>query len=1101
MHRRSAMTLLFSALTYLVSLLMVSVSLAQEAPRNSSASESQEQGLRAPSLVVTDAGQLIPMLVDSFDVNVVIRGLLSETTMTMVFRNPHNRVLEGELVFPLPQGATVSGYGLDVGGQLVEGVVVEKHQARIVFEKEVRKEAVIDPGLVEHVRGNSFRTRVYPIPARGSRTVMVRYVSELIGSSVEPVYLLPLRFDQPVGRFDLKAEVVRGTHKPVVTSDLSNFEFSKWEGRWIARTSMTNASLTRDLRVALPQTPDLVVSVEHDGPEDIVFAIHDQPQIPEQQTQSSKQPGRVHLWWDASMSHGPEERKVELEFLRRLLGHWNNLTLDITPFRDQLGEQRSFVISNGETSEIGLFLESLPYDGGTDLADITLNDAVNDKPYDLHILVSDGIGTIGKKPGTLKIPVFTVTAAGAADHTLLRHLADTSGGAHLNLSVMTNEMALELVGLEPFSLLGVDYNPDEVTELYPGTRRPVTGRVHISGKLTTDEATVVLRYGYGNTEVSRQEVRLRRSDASDTGLVPRFWAQQKVERMMVASELDRDHLLALGRRYGIVTAETSLLVLETLEQHLEYGIEPPESRPDLRNRWLAYQNRTQKLQDHRKAPRIDHILALWKARTHWWRTDFSNWRKKRFFFQSSVSSTHTTDANQSASENTSSSRLTTQRAGEYVLRIDQPADHTVRMEEENRREELLERRVETEAERSVRELAHIISRETELRAVLEDSDEFLQADATSTPDYAQSSNSVRTLRISDWSAGSESSAALESRVVEADRMGSTSPGAAQITLKQWDPKTPYMANLKAAAGSGRAYQVYLDQRAGFGNSPAYFLDCAVFLQEHNQPQLARRVLTSILELGLDEPDLLRVVAYRLIDVGDLDTATKLFEDILEMRPEEPQSYRDLANVLALRWENSDWRSTHPQQADQDISRAMTLLHQVIFGRWDRRLQEIEIIALMELNRLIAKVDRLLPAQRSRILRPDLDPRLAGVLNVGLRIVLSWDADLTDVDLWITEPTGNNVFYQKPHSVIGGRLSRDFTQGYGPEEYLLKQPIPGNYQIRAKYYGSRQRNLLGPVTVKAVIFTNWAHPDEERRELTLRLDRVRDIASVGEVRIN
>ena len=1096
MNRRSTMTRFLSTLTYLVSLLMVSVSLAQEAPKNPSASASQDQGLRAPSLVVTDAGELIPMLVDSLAVNVVIRGLLSETTMTMVFRNPHNRVLEGELVFPLPQGATVSGYGLDVGGQLVEGVVVEKHQARIVFEKEVRKEAVIDPGLVEHVRGNSFRTRVYPIPARGTRTVMVRYVSELIGSSAEPVYLLPLRFDEPVGQFDLKAEVVRGTHQPVVTSDLSNFEFSKWEDRWIASTSITSASLTRDLRVALPQTPNLVVSVEHDGPEDIVFAIHDQPQAPEQQTQSNKQPGRVHLWWDASMSHGPEERKVELEFLRRLLGHWNNLTLTITPFRDQPGEQRSFVIRDGETSEIELFLENLPYDGGTDLADVMLERTVGGKPYDLHILVSDGIGTIGKVPGTPEIPVFTLTAAGAADHTLLRHLADTSGGAHLNLGVMTIEMALELVGLEPFSLLGVDYNPNEVTELYPGTRRPVTGRVHISGKLIAEEATVILRYGYGSTEVSRREVRLRRSDASDTGLVPRFWAQQKVERMMVAAELDRDHLLALGRRYGIVTAETSLLVLETLEQHLEYGIEPPESRPDLRKRWLAHQSRTQKLQDHREAPRIDHILALWKARTHWWQTDFSNWRKKRFLFQSSVSSTPTTGSDQSASENTSPSRLTAQRAGEYVLRIDQPADHTVRMEEENRREELLERRVEAEAERSVRELAHTISREMELLAVAEDSGEFLQADATSTPDYAQSSNSVQTLRILNLSTNLEVSSSLEFRVVD-----SATTGAAQITLKRWDPRTPYMANLKAAAASGRAYQVYLDQRAGFGNSPAYFLDCAVFLHEHNQPQLARRVLTSILELGLDEPDLLRVVAYRLIDVGDLDIATKLFEDVLEMRPEEPQSYRDLANVLAHRWENSDWRSAHPQQADQDISRAMALLHQVVFGRWDRRLQEIEIIALMELNRLLAKVDRLLPEERKGILRPDLDSRLAGVLDVGLRIVLSWDTDLTDVDLWITEPTGNNVYYAKPHSVIGGRLSRDFTQGYGPEEYLLKQPIPGRYQIRAKYFGTRQRNLLGPVTVKAVIFTNWALPDEERQELTLRLDRVREIASVGEVRIN
>ena len=189
-----------------------------------------------------------------------------------------------------------------------------------------------------------------------------------------------------------------------------------------------------------------------------------------------------------------------------------------------------------------------------------------------------------------------------------------------------------------------------------------------------------------------------------------------------------------------------------------------------------------------------------------------------------------------------------------------------------------------------------------------------------------------------------------------------------------------------------------------------------------------------------------------------------------MRPEEPQSYRDLATVLAQRWENPGWRLAHPQQADQDISRAMALLHQVVFGRWDQRLSEIEVIALMELNRLMAKVDRLLPEDRLYIVRPELDSRLAGVLDVGLRIVLNWDSDLTDVDLWVTEPTGNHVFFSHPRSAIGGLLSRDFTQGYGPEEYVLKQPIAGEYAVRAKYYGSRQRTLLGPVTVKAVSFT-------------------------------
>ena len=1051
MPRRSAMTFVLPALALLVSLLMVPLSLAQEVPQNPSATALQDQGLRPPSLVVTDAGQLIPMLIDSLEVNVVIRGLLSETAMTMVFRNPHNRVLEGELVFPLPHGATVNGYGLDVGGQLVEGVVVEKHQARIVFEKEVRKEAVIDPGLVEHARGNSFRTRVYPIPARGTRTVMVRYVSELIGSSAAPVYLLPLRFDQPVGRFDLKAEVVRGTHRPTVSSDLSNFEFSKWEDRWVAKTSMTDAALTRDLRIALPQTPDLVVSVEHDGPEDIVFAIHHQPDASKRVAHRIVQPKRVHLWWDASMSHGQEEIKTELEFLRKLLAHWHNLTLDITAFRDQPGELRSFHIQEGKTSAVELFLKELSYDGGTDLADIKLDRSLGRQTYDLHLLVSDGIGTIGKVPATPEIPVFTLTASGVADHMLLKHLADTSGGAHLNLGVMTNEMALELVGLEPFSLLGVDYNPEEVTELYPETRRPVTGRVHSSGKLIAEEATVVLRYGYGSTEVSRREVRLRRSDASDTGLVPRFWAQQKMTAMKMAPDFDRDQLLALGHRYGIVTSETSLLVLETLEQYLEYGIEPPQSRPELKRRWLASTKRQKTLENGQTTRQFRTVFDLWQARKHWWQTDFSRWHKHQSMWKLGELSPALRKLLSlgNGSGNTSSEQLRRTEEAE--------------IQERAVSRQRLSRNLDPELN-----VQYSLAPSTGLRIISEDS----------------------------TVARTESVNFEVSRVTDTNTIDTET-----ITLTPWDPKIPYMANLKSAVKSGRAYQVYLDQRAGFGNSPAYFLDCAVFFQNQNQPQLARRVLTSILELGLDQPDLLRVVGYRLIDVGDLDIAIQLFKDVLEMRPEEPQSYRDLADVLALRWEDATWRLAHQQQADFDISYAMSLLHQVVLGKWDRRLQEIQVTALMELNRLLAKVDRLLPEEQKRILQPGLDPSLIGVLDVGLRIVLSWDSDLTDIDLWVIEPTGNKVFYKEPLSIIGGLLSRDFTLGYGPEEYLLKEPIPGNYKIRARYFEASQRKLLGPVTAKAVIFTNWARPDEKRQELTFRLDQIGQFESVGDVRIN
>ena len=111
------------------------------------------------------------------EVQVTIAGFLARTITTLTFENKTDRTLEGELVFPLPEGATVSGYGLDVEGQIIDAVVVDAQAARLTFEEETRRG--VDPGLVEWVRGNSFRTRVWPIAAQGCRTVRVEYVTAL----------------------------------------------------------------------------------------------------------------------------------------------------------------------------------------------------------------------------------------------------------------------------------------------------------------------------------------------------------------------------------------------------------------------------------------------------------------------------------------------------------------------------------------------------------------------------------------------------------------------------------------------------------------------------------------------------------------------------------------------------------------------------------------------------------------------------------------------------------------------------------------------------------------------------------------------------------
>jgi hypothetical protein len=291
--------------------------------------------------------------------------------------------------------------------------------------------------------------------------------------------------------------------------------------------------------------------------------------------------------------------------------------------------------------------------------------------------------------------------------------------------------------------------------------------------------------------------------------------------------------------------------------------------------------------------------------------------------------------------------------------------------------------------------------------------------------------------------------------------------ASAIRIKPWAPDTPYLTEMRNVAAE-EAYRVYLGQRPEYAASPAFFLDCGDYLLSCGHKELGIRVLSNLVETGLDDPALMRSFAWRLQQADDLDLAIAVLERVREARGDEPQSHRDLALALSRRWE------TNGDQAD--ALRAMDLLHHVILNSWDN-FPEIEIIALMELNRLIR------------------------LLDLDVRISMSWDADLTDIDLHVFEPTGEHAYYGHNRTQIGGLVSYDFRAGYGPEEYVLHRAYPGAYTVKAHYYGSHQQMISGSCTVIVDVYTNYGRASEKHEVLTLRLDQPSDEVTVGEVTID
>lgn len=111
----------------------------------------------------------------------------------------------------------------------------------------------------------------------------------------------------------------------------------------------------------------------------------------------------------------------------------------------------------------------------------------------------------------------------------------------------------------------------------------------------------------------------------------------------------------------------------------------------------------------------------------------------------------------------------------------------------------------------------------------------------------------------------------------------------------------------------------------------------------------------------------------------------------------------------------------------------------------------------------------------------------------VRVTLTWDTPGTDVDLWVTGPDGEKVFYGNRQGKQGGSLDTDVTTGYGPETFTLARAVPGALRIQAHYYGGQ-----APTWVEVHVIEREGQPDERRRVFRGLLQLVGDVLEVGEV---
>lgn len=560
-------------------------------------------------------GRNEPLTVGYHKVSVEIRDQIARTTIEESFVNHTAARLEGVFHFPLPQDASISGFGMWIGNDLVEADVVEKQRAREIFETILREKR--DPGLLEWMGGNIFKARVFPIEAHSEKRIKIVYTQ-----------VLPLRANRYRFSYGLRSELLRT--KPLRELSLNVSVNSAIPLKAVScpthtvRTQQTRHSAqveftaqeytpTRDFEVVCEvdgKQSDVVV-IPHRRGDDGYFLLQLTPPGLEGNWQRELLPDgkslNVVLLCDTSSSMDSEKRRQQAEFVSAVLmslGSDDHFQLACADVGTTWLSAEPLSVNVENAAKARAFLDERVSLGWTNL-DRAFADVIQKSPADAQVLyVGDGIVSAGStdpaafvqrlkkliskadKPAGVARRVFhSISVGNSHEAIVLRGIASTTGGSTRSI---TNEQTPQIIALELLNEiaqpglrdLNIEFRGLKVAAVYPeqlpnvaaGTQQILVGRYLPEGK---DQSGEIVITGMRGHEKVKYATRVNLKDAeSGNSFIPRLWARGHLDQLLAQGQSSqiKDEIIGLSEEFHIITPYTSLLVLESDADRERFGV-------------------------------------------------------------------------------------------------------------------------------------------------------------------------------------------------------------------------------------------------------------------------------------------------------------------------------------------------------------------------------------------------------------------------------------------------------------------------------------------------------------------------------------------------
>ncbi len=960
-------------------------------------------------------GKNYDLKIDKMEINVKILENIAETTLDITFLNKLDKTIEGTLYLPMREGATLFKYQFEMNKKMKNGVVVEKKKARVAYESTVRKN--IDPSLLVWTKGNNFKTRIYPIEANGTKRVIISYQEELKPQNYKmckgkcPSFIYSFPLSLNYKLSSFKLKINGKNNITPLMKNKNRFISSNGNLSFVDENYIPNESIK--LGIFRDNKSKILPIIKQSYNKKRKNWYFSATLFFEKYYKSKKRPKSLCIYWDSSSSMDKRDLKKEIEFFKRYKKYLGDINISFIDFSNDFKVTTHFANSKKSNSISNMIIKLMKDTTYDGGTQLGIIDTSKTPNNCKEALIfTDGVTNFGKSTPHLTIPTYFINSKLTAEHSLMKYLSDKTGASYINLQNMSVDDALKVIESAKFNFISAEFDNKEIREVWPSATTEVRDSFTVVGIFKNKNSKIKLNFGVGNRIT--QTITLDPSYRDKNSNI--LDINKTIERVFAKKKLEELLKLKEKNRSEIISISKKFSILTEFTSFLVL-----ETLDD----YLRYsivppkelQNKYFKIIENRKQENKNLKQEQLERILNKY-NNFSSWWSQK----------HKTE-------------------DDVIIE----KEEKIRIEIEEKELERIE--LEKEMIEDAKEIGGVFG--------------FGISGVGSGGSGYSSRKMSRGRRYSRRARMMLSDSNLKGRKMVVKEL------IAKIELKEFDPNTPYLKKLKKVKRDH--YKNYLILRENYKKSSSFYLDVSDFFFKRGDKKIALRILSNIVELELDNHELLRILAYRLWQIKENQLALYTLETVLEMRPEEPQSYRD----IGLTYRNM-----------KKYQKAIDFLYKVVSKGWDDRFSDIDLIALYEINSIIARVGE------SNLDLTQIDKRLIKNLPADIRVVLSWDANDTDIDLWVIDPYGEKCFYSHKRTRIGGYNTNDFTGGYGPEMFVLKDAHRGKYIIKADYYGSSSQKLSGEITIHAELFLNYGRKNQTKEDIVVRVKTKKQVVNLG-----